>query len=68
MNIIIREHNENDIAAMAEIWNGVVEEGVAFPQTETLSDEEAAEFFASIRLAVAKVQYALITAFFEALQ
>ena len=27
--------------------NGVVEEGVAFPQTETLSDEEAAEFFAS---------------------
>lgn len=47
MNIIIREHNENDIAAMAEIWNGVVEEGVAFPQTETLSDEEAAEFFAS---------------------
>lgn len=32
---------------MIEIWNEVVEEGVAFPQEETLTDETGKEFFAS---------------------
>lgn len=36
-----------DIPAMREIWNEVVQEGNAFPQEETLTDAEAAEFFAS---------------------
>ncbi len=32
---------------MIEIWNQVVEDGVAFPQTEKLNPETGAEFFAS---------------------
>ena len=43
----VRGYNENDIPQMAEIWNEVVEQGEAFPQTETLSDEEARDFFAT---------------------
>lgn len=31
---------------MAEIWNEVVEQGVAFPQTECLDEKAAEEFFA----------------------
>ena len=43
----VRGYDENDIPQMAEIWNEVVEQGEAFPQTETLSDEEARDFFAT---------------------
>ena len=32
MSIKVREFNENDIQAANEIWNEVVEDGVAFPQ------------------------------------
>lgn len=46
-NIIVRKYEERDIPAMAKIWNSVVEDGMAFPQEKTLSDGEAAEFFAS---------------------
>ncbi len=45
--ITVRAYNENDIPAMTEIWNSVVEDGIAFPQTEILSEHEAAEFFSS---------------------
>ena len=38
----VREYNENDLARMIEIWNEVVEEGIAFPQEEIL-DAEAAD-------------------------
>lgn len=38
---------EKDISAMCGIWNEVVEEGVAFPQEETLSEKTGAEFFAT---------------------
>lgn len=44
--IAVRPYSPNDIAAMAAIWNEVVRDGVAFPQEEELSEEEAAEFFA----------------------
>ena len=47
MNIIIREYNDADISAMIEIWNEVVEDGIAFPQEETLSYASGKEFFAS---------------------
>ena len=43
----IRAYQETDIVAMAAIWNAVVEEGNAFPQTEPLDEEEAKAFFAS---------------------
>ena len=36
MSIKVREFNENDIQAANEIWNEVVEDGVAFPQEEYL--------------------------------
>ncbi len=47
MNITIREYNENDLQSMIDIWNEVVEEGVAFPQEEYLTKESGAEFFAA---------------------
>ena len=33
-NIVIREYKESDVNSMVEIWNEVVEEGVAFPQID----------------------------------
>ncbi|HCC35794.1 MAG TPA: GNAT family N-acetyltransferase [Ruminococcaceae bacterium] len=45
MDIIIREYSAKDIAVIADIWNEVVEEGNAFPQTEGLSESAAADFF-----------------------
>lgn len=43
----IREFTKQDVPAMAEIWNEVVEAGLAFPQEETLTAEQAEQFFAS---------------------
>lgn len=46
MEITVRKYNENDIEAMVLIWNEVVEDGVAFPQEELLSEETGKSFFA----------------------
>lgn len=46
MSTIIREYRKSDILQMLDIWNTVVYEGEAFPQTEELKEEEALEFFA----------------------
>lgn len=47
MDITIRRYREEDLSAMTEIWNAVVNEGDAFPQTEPLvCPEEAQAFFA----------------------
>lgn len=43
----IREYNEKDISSMIDIWNKVVEEGVAFPQEECLDWKSGKEFFAA---------------------
>lgn len=43
----IRPYNEKDLPAMIAIWNEVVEEGIAFPQEETLTEESGRNFFAS---------------------
>ena len=45
--ITIREYQKQDAAAAREIWNEVVREGVAFPQLEELTEQEADGFFAS---------------------
>lgn len=45
--IIIRKYTEKDIPTMCGIWNEVVEEGIAFPQEETLNEKSGAEFFAA---------------------
>ena len=45
MNIRIKKYEKTDIKEAAEIWNEVVEEGVAFPQTEQLTQESGHAFF-----------------------
>lgn len=45
--IIVREYLPTDLRAMADIWNDIVEEGVAFPQENTLTLDSAAAFFGS---------------------
>lgn len=46
MDVIIREYTEHDLEEMLRIWNDVVEDGIAFPQENTLDAESGAEFFA----------------------
>lgn len=45
--MIIREYRKEDLPSMIEIWNEVVEEGVAFPQLDLLDAVTGEEFFAS---------------------
>ena len=47
MNLQIRAYTAADAGCAAAIWNTVVEEGVAFPQMETLDEAAANEFFLS---------------------
>ncbi|WP_130868990.1 GNAT family N-acetyltransferase [Intestinimonas massiliensis (ex Afouda et al. 2020)] len=52
----VRPYGAEDLPAMTEIWNQVVEDGVAFPQEETLDGAGAAAFFAGqSRAAVAEL-------------
>lgn len=44
--IIVRKYEESDLPSMTAIWNEVVEEGVAFPQEEYLTEASGKEFFA----------------------
>ena len=39
MNITVRKYEEKDLPAMIRIWNEVVEDGVAFPQEEFLTED-----------------------------
>lgn len=47
MNIEMRRITSEKVHEAVMIWNKVVEEGVAFPQTEPLDDDTGAEFFAA---------------------
>ncbi|MDF2925148.1 MAG: sortase-like acyltransferase [Paenibacillaceae bacterium] len=47
MGISVRAFSHNDIPAMNEIWNEIVEEGSAFPQMELLDERSGLEFFMS---------------------
>lgn len=47
MNITIRAYEKQDLSAMIHIWNQVVEDGVAFPQEELLTQESGEAFFAA---------------------
>ncbi|MCI8307412.1 MAG: GNAT family N-acetyltransferase [Lachnospiraceae bacterium] len=44
-NIRILEYTDEDVVHMIEIWNAVVEEGIAFPQEECLTKESGRLFF-----------------------
>ncbi len=43
----VRKYDDGDVGEMIEIWNEVVQDGIAFPQEECLTAESGAEFFAS---------------------
>ncbi len=45
MSVEIKELSSENLAAAVEIWNRVVEDGVAFPQTEKLTLDAGREFF-----------------------
>lgn len=45
--MLIREYTENDLTEMVNIWNEIVEEGIAFPQEEILDKASGAAFFDS---------------------
>ena len=42
---MVREFRKSDVKEMIAIWNQVVEEGIAFPQTELLDEASGFEFF-----------------------
>ena len=43
--IAVRQYRPEDLEQMNEIWNEVVEEGIAFPQTELLDSHSGSRFF-----------------------
>lgn len=45
--MIIHAFEEKDIPAMISIWNEIVEEGIAFPQEDTLNEDTGKAFFES---------------------
>ena len=47
MDIKVRKFSSNDIKSMIEIWNEVVEEGIAFPQLDILNEKTGMGFFSS---------------------
>lgn len=62
MNVNIREFKMDDLSQMIEIWNEVVDEGIAFPQEELLNMDTGKSFFkAQTYTAVAEGKVYLIT-------
>ena len=45
MNIKLREYTSKDATAACEIWNQVVDDGIAFPQEDDLTVESVDKFF-----------------------
>lgn len=45
MNIQIRAYDKNDVQEAIYIWNEVVEDGIAFPQMDLLTEVSGEEFF-----------------------
>lgn len=45
MDVLLRAYGPEDIPAMMEIWNTIIREGNAFPQTEELKEEGAKALF-----------------------
>ncbi len=44
---MIRKYKKQDVKDMVKIWNEIVEDGIAFPQEEYLTEETGESFFAS---------------------
>lgn len=47
MGAVIREYVKSDVPELNRIWNGIVSDGTAFPQTELLDEISGEEFFSS---------------------
>lgn len=47
MSITIRAYQPEDLSQMIDLWNEIVEEGIAFPQEKLLTPQTGAEFFSS---------------------
>lgn len=47
MRISVRKYKDSDVKDMVRIWNDVVEDGIAFPQEETLTEKSGKHFFHS---------------------
>lgn len=47
MEVILRKYTHDDVKSMIAIWNEVVEDGIAFPQEEGLTEQSGGEFFAA---------------------
>lgn len=47
MSIVVRAYRNEDILQMNLVWNEVVEDGIAFPQTEILDRTGGEKFFSS---------------------
>lgn len=45
--MIIRKFEDKDLNSMIDIWNEIVEEGIAFPQEDALDMKSGKEFFES---------------------
>lgn len=45
MEVTVRAYEARDISSMCAVWNEVVREGVAFPQTEELDEVRGVHFF-----------------------
>ena len=45
MDVKIKRYEKSDVAAAIKIWNDIVCDGVAFPQTELLNETTGNEFF-----------------------
>ena len=43
----IRKYEVKDLQQMIDIWNEVVEDGIAFPQEDLLNEHSGKEFFES---------------------
>lgn len=56
MSITIEKYKPEDLPGLTRVWNEVVRDGVAFPQLNELSEEEAREFFAAQDFTAAAVE------------
>ena len=54
MHVIIRKYTEKDLPQMIQIWNEVVEDGIAFPQEELLTADTGKHFLQVRPLALSR--------------
>ncbi len=47
MDIKIRQYKKDDIKGAIHIWNGIIEDGQAFPQLEVLTESSGDQLFSS---------------------